>query len=145
MPAYAKFLIGLAAALFSGWIAYGPLGQGAGFVDRIEAQATAQIRDAAVPGVEVRLGRDPLRREALLSGPANDFQREGQGLYPGINDRILAIPGVGGITWADTGRAGGSPLQLPLLLEVELLVLGLFGLGVAIGRLLFRPRREHFL
>ena len=87
-----------------------------------------------------------MRRAALLSGPANDFQREGQGLYPGLNDRVLAIGGVGGIVWADTGRAsGGSLVRLPLLLEVELLVLGLFALGVAIGRLLFRPRREHFL
>lgn len=145
MPAYAKFLIGMAAALLAGWIGYGPLGQGGAFIDRIEAQAQAEIRDAAVPGVAVHLLRDPLRREALLSGPANDFQREGQGLYPGINDRVLAVPGVGGVTWADTGSAGGSLVRLPLFVEVELLVFGLFALGVAIGRLLFRPRREHFL
>jgi hypothetical protein len=34
---------------------------------------------------------------------------------------------------------------MPLFIETELLVLGAYVLGVAIGRLLFRPRREHFL
>ena len=37
------------------------------------------VREAAVPGVEVRFSRYPLNREAILSGPANEFQREGQG------------------------------------------------------------------
>lgn len=145
MSRISKLLVGLASALLCGWVAYGPLGQGAAFINRVEAQAQAEVREAAVAGVEVRLTRDPLSREARLSGPANDFQREGQGLFPGINDRVLAVPGVGGVSWADTGRAGGSPLRLPLFVEFELLMLGLFALGVAIGRLLFRPRREHFL
>ena len=146
MSSLSKLSIGLAAALLCGWVAYAPLGQGMAFIDRVEAQAKAEVRDAAVPGVDVRLARDPLRRDALLSGPANDFQREGQGLYPGLNDRVLAVPGVGGIVWADSGRAsGGSLVRLPLIVEVELLVIGLFALGVAIGRLIFRPRREHFL
>jgi hypothetical protein len=145
MPAYAKLLIGLAAALLAGWIAYWPLGQGEGFIDAVQAQAKAEIREAAVPGVAVRLQRDPLRREAILSGPANDFQREGQGLFPGINDRILTVPGVAGVTWTDSGPAGGGTLRLPLFIEVALLVLGFYLLGISIGRLLFRPRREHFL
>jgi hypothetical protein len=145
MPAYAKFLIGLAAALLAGWLAHGPLGQGKAFVDSMEARAKTEVAEAAVAGVDVRFPRDPLAREAILSGPANDFQREGQGLYPGLNDRILAVPGVGGVTWTDSGRARGGWVRLPLIAETELLALGLFGLGVAIGRLLFRPRREHFL
>ena len=49
--------------------------------------------------------RAPLRRVAVLSGPANDFQREGQGLFPGINDRIEAIPGISGIEWANPPEA----------------------------------------
>ena len=49
--------------------------------------------------------RRPLRRIAVLSGPANDFQREGQGLFPGINDRIEGIPGVAGIEWTNPPEA----------------------------------------
>ena len=145
MPRFAKMLIGLGAALLAGWISHGPLGQGEAFIAAIEAQAQAEVREAAVPGVDVRLARDPLRREALLSGPANDFQREGQGLLPGLNDRMLAIPGVGGVSWADSGPARGGRLRMPLLAETELLVLGFFVLGMALGRLLFRPRRDHYL
>lgn len=144
MPAIAKFLIGLGAALLAAWISHAPLGQGGAFVDRLDAEAKAEISEAAVPGVEVVFPRAPLRREARLSGPANDFQREGQGLFPGINDRILAVPGVSGLSWADSGaRRGGA--SLPLLLETGLLALGAYLLGLAIGRLLFRPRREHYL
>ncbi|HEV2866292.1 MAG TPA: hypothetical protein VGX37_07235 [Allosphingosinicella sp.] len=101
MPAYAKFLIGLAAALIAGWISHGPLGRGGAFVGQLEAQAREELRKAEVPGVQVRFNRDPLSRRAILSGPADDFQREGQGLLPGINDRIGGIPGVSGIAWDD--------------------------------------------
>ena len=144
MPGFAKFLIGLGAALLAGWISHGPLGQGEAFIAAVEARSKATVREAAVAGVDVRFPRDPLRREAELSGPANDFQREGQGLFPGLNDRIRAVPGVGGLRW-DDAPAGGGGLRLPLIAETLLLVLGAYGLGVALARLLFRRRREHFL
>ncbi len=144
MPGFAKFLIGLGAALLAGWISHGPLGQGEAYIDSLEARAKAEVREAAVAGVDVRFPRDPLRREAQLSGPANDFQREGQGLFPGLNDRIRAVPGVDGVRWEDAqGRSGG--LRLPLIAETLFLVLGAYLLGVALARLLFRRRREHFL
>jgi hypothetical protein len=56
----------------------------------------AEMRD-----VQVRFSRDPLGREAILSGPADEFQREGQGRFPGLNDRIRSIPGVSGVRWED--------------------------------------------
>ena len=144
MPGFAKFLIGLGAALLAGWISHGPLGQGEAYVDSLEARARAEVREAAVAGVAVRFPRDPLRREAQLSGPANDFQREGQGLFPGLNDRIRAVPGVDGVRWDDApGQSGG--LRLPLIAETLFLVLAAYLLGVALARLLFRRRREHFL
>ena len=102
MPTAVKLLIGLVAALIVGWIGHGPLGRGEAFIASLQAQADAAVREADLPGVTVRFPRDPLRREAILSGPANDFQREGMGQLPGINDRILAIPGVARLRWDDT-------------------------------------------
>ena len=143
MPAFAKLLIGLAAALLAGWISHGPFGQGEAFIVSLEARAKAEVREAAVPGVDVRFARDPLRREAILSGPANDFQREGQGLFPGLNDRIEAVPGVGGLRWEDSNA--GAAMRLPLIAETLMLVAAAFLLGVALARLFFRRRREHYL
>lgn len=98
-------LIGFVAALTAGWISHGPLGRGEAFIGALEAQAKAALREAEMPQVQARMKRDPLRRVAVLSGPANDFQREGQGLFPGINDRIEAIPGIAGIVWANPPEA----------------------------------------
>jgi hypothetical protein len=99
MPPLVKFLIGLAIALAAGWIGHGPLGQGQAFIDLIEARAKAKIAEAELPQVHVRFDRDPLRREAILAGRADAFQREGMGQFPGLNDRIRAVPGVSGVRW----------------------------------------------
>jgi len=99
MPVAAKFLIGLIAALAAGWVSHGPLGRGGAFLDTLQSQGDAILREAEVPGVQVRFARDPMSREAILSGPANDFQREGQGQFPGLNDRISAISGISGFRW----------------------------------------------
>ena len=99
MKASNKALIGLGAALLAGWFAHGPLGRGEAFIDTLQASAESEIRQAELPGVQVRFARAPLSREAILSGRANDFQKEGQGQFPGINDRILAVAGVSGLRW----------------------------------------------
>ena len=99
MPPFVKFLTGLAIALLAGWIGHGPLGQGQAFVDRLDALAKAEIGKAELSQVQVRFDRDPLRREAILSGQADQFQREGMGQLKGINGRIRAVPGVSGVRW----------------------------------------------
>ena len=99
MRPYAKFLTGLAVALAAGWVSHAPLGRGEAFIGRLEQGAVAAVRGAEVPGVNVRMDRDPLRRRAILWGPADEFQREGQGSLPGLNDLVLAVPGVASIEW----------------------------------------------
>jgi hypothetical protein len=105
MSPVVKFLIGLAAVLLMGWASHGPLGNGERLLASLEAQARTEIEASQVPGVEVRMQRNPMARVAILSGPANDFQREGMGQFPGINGRISAIEGIERIEWA------GPPAQ----------------------------------
>ena len=140
MPRWPKLLIGLAAALFAGWLHHGPLGGGAHFIDALEAHANIRVDYADVPGVAVRMQRRPLARIAILSGPANDFQRNGLGTFPGLNERIATIPGVAAVRW-DSG--GG---WLPLLAETLLLCAAAWLIGLGLGRLLFgRRRRRSYL
>lgn len=101
MPKALKVLIGLAVALVAGWIAHGPLGRGAEFVDRMETDLQAVVADARLPGVTGRMERDPLARKAILAGTVDQFQREGMGSLPGIDERVLSIPGMGRIEWTD--------------------------------------------
>ncbi len=110
MSPFLKFLIGLAATLLMGWLYHGPLGNGEALIGQLETQARAAVAEGEVPGVQVRLQRDPLSRVAILSGPANDFQREGMGQYPGINDRVREVEGITGIEWANPAApaAGGN-------------------------------------
>ncbi|MGZ8337267.1 MAG: hypothetical protein ACXWU1_11445 [Allosphingosinicella sp.] len=143
MPAYAKLLIGLAVALIAGWISHGPLGQGEAFVAQLQARAEAVVREAELPQVRVDMARAPLARQVLLSGPADHFQREGQGSFPGLNDRIRGLPGVAGLRWADDPAGAGR--VFPLLAETLLMALAAFLIGLSLGKLLFRPRREGYL
>jgi hypothetical protein len=105
-----KFLIGLAAVMLMGWIYHGPVGNGEALVSRLETQAKAAVAASEVPGIEVRLDRDPLSRAATLSGAANDFQRDGMGGFPGINERVRAVGGISSIKWANPPppRQGGN-------------------------------------
>jgi hypothetical protein len=143
MPGYAKLLIGLAATLIAGWIAHGPLGQGEAYLARLDAQAAAVVREANLPRVQVRMERRPLTRQAVLSGEADAFQRQGMGEFPGIDDRIAALRGVASLRWTDDPNASRRPM--PLLAETELLALLFFLIGLGLAKMLFRPRREGYL
>ena len=69
-----KFLIGLVAVAAMTAISHGPLGNGAALIDAMEVAARERVAATEVPGVEVRLGRDPLSRLATLSGSADAFR-----------------------------------------------------------------------
>lgn len=139
MSRWTRLLIGLAVALAAGWISHGPLGRGGAYIDQVEARARAVVRETAIPGVAVRMSRAPLSRAAILSGPANDFQREGIGRMPGLNGRVGAVAGVASVSW-DVAGAG-----IPLIAETLVLVALFYLIGVGLGWVFLRPKRESFL
>jgi hypothetical protein len=138
-----KLLIGLVAVLAMGWIWHGPAGRGEAFARALEAEAQAAVAATELPGIQVRLARDPIRRVAILSGKADDLQRRGMGSQPGLDGYVGDVPGISGVHWADEpGSAGG----LPLIAETLLLLVVAYGLGLGAGLLFFgRRRRQSFL
>lgn len=139
MSRIAKFLIGLAAILLMAWLYHGPLGNGERLVAGLEMQARAAIAASELPGIDVGFSRDPLSRTALLSGQANEFQREGQGSLPGLNDLVGKIEGVAGVRWSDDPSA---PDGVPLILETLTMTVIAYLLGLGLGWLLFGRRRK---
>jgi hypothetical protein len=142
-----KFLLGLAAVILTAWISHGPLGNGARLIDRLEREAQAAISKEALPGVAVRLSRDPLARDATLSGPANQFQREGQGSLPGLNDLVAGVEGISNLRWATPPPVPGNAARImPLLLETILLVIPPYLVGLLLAWFFFgRSKKDSYL
>jgi hypothetical protein len=134
-----KFLLGLLAVVAMTWVQHGPLGRGAALIDQLEQQAKADVAKAAVPGVAVTLDHAPLARVATLSGPADNFQRYGQGEMPGLTQIVGGIEGISAVRWADDPHK--RAFVLPLLAESIGLTLAAFLIGVAFAWLLW-GRRE---
>jgi hypothetical protein len=143
MPPVLKATLGLLLAFAAAWIWHSPLGNGERLIDRLEAEARREVARTELPGIGVRLSRDPLARVAILSGPANDLQREGLGSQKGIADHARDVEGISGVRWADEPDARRR--VVPLLLET-LAVAGLaYLIGLGLGWLLYgRRRRERF-
>jgi hypothetical protein len=138
-----KATAGLAVALAAGAIAHGPLGAGERLVADLERQARAAAARAELPGITVRIDRDPLARNATLSGPANDLQREGLGSQMGVSDHVRSVEGIGTVRWAD--EPARERRALPLLAETLILVSLSYLIGLGLGWLLWgRRRREGF-
>jgi hypothetical protein len=143
MPPVLKAIIGLFLALVAAWIWHGPLGSGERLIDRLEVQARQEVSKAELPGIGVSLSRDPLARVAILSGQANDLQREGLGSQKGVSDYARDVDGISGVRWVDEPGAGRR--IVPLLLETLALAALAYLIGLGLGWLLWgRPRREGF-
>ena len=54
MSRWLKLLIGLALALLVAWLAYGPLGQGNAYVDKLQQRADAVRETARKMGIETK-------------------------------------------------------------------------------------------
>lgn len=137
-----KILIGLLAALLMGWLWHGPGGQGDAMIASLEHQAQEAARHAELPGISVRLDRDPLSRTAIVTGPANDLQREGLGSQWGVKDYVRNVPGIAGVRWDDEPGGNGMPLLAEILLIVGIAYVAGFGLGALIFG---RRKRQSFL
>ena len=134
-----KFLIGLAAALLAGWAWHGPAGQGEKLANRIESDARNLVAQARLPGTAVRLERAPLSRDLVLSGEANELQREGLGSGFGVKDYARATPDVGNVRWEDEPKA----FSLPLLAETLAVAALAWLAGLLLGTLFFNRRQRH--
>ena len=108
-------LVALAGAVF--W--HGPLGGADRFTSKVEGDVARTLTYYEMTQVRAHLHRDPLTRRVLMSGTANDFQRNE--LVRLMED----IPGVSRASW--DGSAG-----LPLIVESLLTSL----LGFLLGLLL---------
>ena len=143
MSSAMKFLIGLAAVLIMGFVWHGPLGNGARMIESLETQARSAAAEAELAGVRVDMARDPLARAAVISGEANDLQREGLGeTGMGVKDYVRQVEGIASVRWSDEPADGG----LPLLAEILILIAFAFLIGLFIAWLLWgRPKRESYL
>jgi hypothetical protein len=143
MPPLLKAIIGLLLALLAAWASHGPLGRGERLIDNLEREARAVVAAEDLPGISVVLARRPLARSAVLSGPANDFQRNGMGSAPGLTGKVEAVEGIGSVRWADEAKPGRG--TIPLLAETMILAALAYLIGLGLGWLLWgRPRREGF-
>ncbi|HEY0147835.1 MAG TPA: hypothetical protein VGB70_02410 [Allosphingosinicella sp.] len=139
MRAPVKFLIGLALALLAGWVWHGPAGQGEKLAGRMEADLRNLVAQADLPGISARIERAPLSRDAVISGTANDLQREGLGSQNGVLDYARATPGIGNVRWDDQPKG----FSLPLLVETLIVAALAYVLAFGLGALLFNRRRRH--
>jgi len=138
-----KAIVGLLLALAAAWIWHAPLGRGTQLIDRLEGEARESVASTELPGISVTLSRDPLARVAMLSGRANDLQREGLGSQLGVTDYVRAVEGIGDVRWADEPPA--TRRTTPLLLETMFLAALAYLIGLGLGWLLVgRRRREGF-
>jgi len=160
MSRWLKLCIGLAAALLAAWLSYGPLGRGEAYVNALEQRAGAIIAVAELPGVQLKMVRTPLSRVAILCGPTNDLQRDGQRSLPGLTGRAYLASGISDVRWQRPPQTprGRTPACIPnapaadesgivpLLAEWLGLAALVWLIGLGLGWVFFRPRkREGYL
>jgi hypothetical protein len=128
------FLAGAAAAVLAAFLWHGPLGAADRYRGKIEGAAADTLAYYEMQQVSAALQAGPLRRQIVLSGRADDFQRSEL-------VRIMdALPTIWGARWSDQ-PARGWPL--PLQLEVYFASLLACGLGMLLGYLIELRRRAR--
>lgn len=75
MSRLAAIVLGGGAVVAITWLWHAPLGAGERLVSGIEARSRVTLDRLEMTQVQARAARDPLSRDLVLSGPADDFQR----------------------------------------------------------------------
>lgn len=127
------FLIGIAGTLAAGALWHGPLGAGARLSARMEARTQQLLAEWDMTQVRGRVAQAPLRREVILGGRADDFQRSE------LKRLVALLPGVEAVAF--DGEKRDQPL--PLVVEAELAALIGFCIGLIIAYLGELRRRSR--
>jgi len=108
----------------------GPLGGADRFIWTVERSARLTLDHYEMVQVQASLGRSPLTRELLLSGPADDFQRSE------LSRLFSQLPGVHAASFE-------SQAGIPLVLEAFGAALAGFLLGAFLAYLVEAHRRYN--
>jgi len=118
------------AALAAAALWHGPLGAADRLAANIEANVARTLSYYEMSQVRAGLHRGPLTRRVMMSGTANDFQRNE--LVRLMDD----IPGVSGATWDSSGG-------MPLIAEAMIASLLGFLVGLLLAYGIERRRRYN--
>lgn len=130
----AMLAAGAVAAIAAAALWHGPLGTYSRLASLIERNARIELNRLELGGVTAQLGRSPaLTRNLLLTGPADNFQREELPRY------MAEIPGVADVAWLPA--RGDYPL--PLIAEAAIGALIAFLLGLFLSWLIEVRRRAR--
>ena len=126
----AALAAGALAAIVLCALWHGPLGGADRFAAKVESAIHQTLVDSEMTQVTAHLHRGPLTRRVMLSGPADDFQRNG------LVEYMDALSGVSSATWSSSGGT-------PLILEGEAVAVLGFLLGLLLAYLAELRRRYN--
>ncbi len=92
----ARIAIGAGAAMLLGWVAHGPLGYGAAFVQDLRERAAIALATGGLPDVSVDFQTHPLSRVATLSGTSASAKRSM------ASEILRTVPGISNARWNDS-------------------------------------------
>lgn len=92
----ARIAIGAGGAILLGWVAHGPLGYGAAFVQDLRERAAIALATGGLPDVSVDFQTQPLSRVATLSGTSASAKRNM------ASEILRTVPGISRARWNDS-------------------------------------------
>ena len=125
-----RLALGLAVSFVLAALWHGPLGGADRFQRKVEQDIQQMLVQYEMTQVTAHLHQNPLSRRVMLSGPADDFQRQG------LIDYLDQIPGVESATWSQRGG-------MPLIAEAMIVSLLGFLFGLLLAYLVELRRRYN--